>query len=254
MKYKSLIFILLFFVLSGCARIIEKPPAPAPVKPRPAKPAEIPPTPVKAQEALVRVDANTLPPIFSDVDKLPLEIAVLKSIGFYERSSGRSFRFGSETYSADHLRQSLLQIPGHPAGLRPARIKGKARQGKFPGVQVSGPPGQGHSPLHRIFRAGSERLADQDGIIQLADLHDPRRPHYRGPRQVPGQIPGREDSGPGGKAGPCPLLQEVRNRPGRPPRGQGPGNCLVCRPGRCLQSPHPGFGDDLLPGHETASR
>src|SRR5512137_1123105 len=110
MKYKSLIFVLLVFVLAGCARTIEKPPAPVPVKPKPARPAEAPPAPVKAQEALVRVDANTLPPIFSGVDKLPLEIAILKSIGFYERSAGRSFKFGGDTYSAEHLKQSLLSF------------------------------------------------------------------------------------------------------------------------------------------------
>ena len=143
MKHKSLIFILLFFVLSGCARIIEKPPAPAPVKPRPARPVEIPPTPVKAQEALVRVDANTLPPIFSGVDKLPLEIAVLKSIGFYERSSGRSFRFGSDTYSADHLRQSLLRFLDILRDSDPPESKERRVRESFLAYKSVGRPGKG---------------------------------------------------------------------------------------------------------------
>lgn len=128
MKPRSLHLLFVVLVASclfaGCLKApvpMEKPAPPA-VKP-PARPAEPAKKPVKAEAALVRVDMDKLPPLFDsrETETLDLELAALKSISYYEKTPGRKFRFGRDIYTAEELRQSLLDFldivkgPGQPS-------------------------------------------------------------------------------------------------------------------------------------------
>lgn len=107
------LFILVLFIaglITGCFKAVEKPapPVPPPAVVKPPEPAK----PGKAAAALVRVDPGALPPFFDDreTDLLALELAALKSISYYEKTPGRKFRFGPDTYTAEELKQSHLDF------------------------------------------------------------------------------------------------------------------------------------------------
>jgi len=147
MKHRGLYSLFLVFIISwlfaGCFKAVEKPapspvppaaaPAPAPPVAPPVKPAEPAKKPVKAEGALVSVDPKTLPPLFDsrDTDMLALELAALRSISYYEKASWRKFRFGGDLYTADELKQSLLEFLRILKGPEPPAVKDRLIRENF---------------------------------------------------------------------------------------------------------------------------
>jgi membrane-bound lytic murein transglycosylase A len=130
------IFLVLFTagLIAGCFKApvtVEKPTPPV-SPPAVVKPPE-PEKPVKAAAALVRVDAGTLPPLFDcrETDLPALELAALKSISYYEKTPGRKFRFGPDTYTAEELKQSLLEFLDILKGAALPAVKDKLVREKF---------------------------------------------------------------------------------------------------------------------------
>lgn len=205
------IFLVLFIagLIAGCLKapvLVEKP-AP-PVKPPvidvkpPVKPPE-PAKPVTAAGALVRVDASTLPPLFGkgETDTTALELAVIKSIGYYEKTVGRKFRFGADIYTADELKQSLLefleilQSPAAPA-VKEKRIRetflaykstGRGQNGSVLFTGYFEPILHGSTVKTAKFKWPVYRTPDDLVVIDLGKFRD----KYRGERIV-GRVDKRE--------------------------------------------------------------
>jgi membrane-bound lytic murein transglycosylase A len=122
------------WLFAGCLKVpvpMEKPAPPA-VKP-PARPAEPARKPVDAAGALVRIDTGKLPSLLDnrETQTLPLELAALKSISYYEKTPGRKFRFGRDIYTAEELKQSLLDFLNILKGPEPPAVKDRLIRENF---------------------------------------------------------------------------------------------------------------------------
>lgn len=198
MKFRLIILLTSVLYFFGCAGTIEKPRPPAPAKP--AKPAEAPRPPLAA-EALERVETAVLPPIFDGQDRAALQAAVLKSIGYFERSSGRNFRLGKDLYSAQEMRQSLVDFLEILNDSDPPEAKEQRLRRDFIAYKSVGRPGKGSvlftgyfEPILTGSRVPTEkfkwpiyRTPDDLVFIDLGRFRD----KYRGERIV-GRVDKRE--------------------------------------------------------------
>lgn len=203
MRYTdSYLIILGLFIagmIAGCFKAVEKPVPPVPppvvdIKP-PAKPPE-PAKPVTASDALVPVDMAALPPLFQEKgkDTTALELAVIKSIGFYERSAGKKFRFGPDIYTADELKQSLLDFlqivqSHHPPAVKDKLVRenflayksiGRSRSGSVLFTGYFEPILNGSLSKTGKFKWPVYRTPDDLIVIDLGKFRD----KYRGERIV----------------------------------------------------------------------
>ena len=93
MKIKGfyLLIISVFFFMGGCAAKIEKPPELLP--------------------SLVLIKVDEFPSFADDLDQKPLELAVGRSLQYYDRlPEEKIFRFGESVYTVRELRESLLEF------------------------------------------------------------------------------------------------------------------------------------------------
>lgn len=201
---KTYLIILVLFIaglIAGCFKAVEKPapPVPPPAVVKPPEPAK----PVKAAAALVRVDAGALPSLFDEreTDLLALELATLKSISYYEKSPGRKFRFGPDIYTAEELRQSLLEFLDILKSADPPAAKDKQVRERFLAYKSIGRARNGsvlftgyfepilHGSLQRSekHKWPIYRTPDDLVVIDLGKFRD----KYRGERIV-GRVDKRE--------------------------------------------------------------
>lgn len=194
--YLKIFVLLIAGLIAGCLKAVERP-APPVMPPEPAK------KPVTAADALVRVDTERLPPLFDhrDTDLRVLELAALRSIGYYEKSVGRKFRFGPDVYTADELKQSLLEFlnimrsPDPPA-VKDRRIRktflayksiGRAQSGSVLFTGYFEPVLNGSALKTEKFKWPIYRTPGDLVFIDLGRFRD----RYRGERIV-GRVENRE--------------------------------------------------------------
>lgn len=111
MKTKSfyLLIISFFLFMGGCAVKIAKPPEPLP--------------------PLVLIKADEFPSFVDDLDQKPLELAIGRSLQYYDRLPEESvFHFGKSEYTVEELRESLLEFmeiirSSDPDQIRERRIR-----------------------------------------------------------------------------------------------------------------------------------
>lgn len=96
MKFRVCFTIAVVFLFAACATLPEKPPVP-PVKPVPE--------PV----GLIRLSPDQVLRLTDDLDRESLETAVGRSLKYYDRlPDNRIFRFGTERYTVQEMKDSLL--------------------------------------------------------------------------------------------------------------------------------------------------
>lgn len=212
MNYKISIVLLAALFMCSCAGRVEKPVPPVPGKPPavakvPVKPPpvvetpKVPAKPAPAAAALVKVDPANLPAIFDGQERMVLEAAILKSISYYERSAGKNFRFGKDLYSAQEMKQSLLDFLEILNDSDPPDSKERRVREKFSAYKSIGGPGKGSvlftgyfEPVLKgsysrteEFRWPVYRTPDDLVFIDLGRFRD----KYRGERIV-GRVEKRE--------------------------------------------------------------
>jgi membrane-bound lytic murein transglycosylase A len=137
----------------------------------------------------------------SETDLLALELAALKSIGYYEKVPGRNFRFGPDVYTAEELKQSLLEFLSILRSPEPPSAKDKRIRENFLAYKSAGSASSGSvlftgyfepvlkgSPLKtEKFKWPIYRTPDDLIVIDLGKFRD----KYRGERIV-GRVEKRE--------------------------------------------------------------
>lgn len=170
------LFIILFFLfLAGCAVRIEKPPV------------SVPP--------LVLIDADDFPPFIDDLDQELLELAVGRSLQYYDKiPEDRTFRFGKNLYTAKELKESLWQFleiirDSGSEEIREKRLREtfdvykSAGRGESGGVLFTGyyePVMEGSLTRTPEYRYPIYRKPDDTMVISLAKF----REKYKGERII----------------------------------------------------------------------
>ncbi len=188
--------VLIFLLTAGCAKKIEKPPLP-PIAVKPEKPTEY----VRPGNALVKVEPDRVPALLDDADALTLEMALLKSVSYYERNSTRKFQFGHDFYSGADLKSSLLEFlaiikSNNPLEAKEMAIRdhfniyrsvGRATTGKVLFTGYFEPIINGSLEKSEKFNWPIYRVPDDLVVVDLSRFRD----KYKGERIV-GRVDKRE--------------------------------------------------------------
>lgn len=127
MKFRAYFLISIICCLAACATLPEKPPGP-PIKPVP-----------KPVAGLFRLSPDQTPRFIDDLDRESLEMAISRSLQYYDRiRDKRTFRFGTERYTVQEMKESLICFLEILRCADPDHIKEKKIRETFDFYQSSG--------------------------------------------------------------------------------------------------------------------